>query len=201
MGPHLGFARANTTPDSVRYFFCSTGGNCGRTFVSCRMLNTTASETTSAITATISTTGLVRFPANMTFFDAPSRSSETGRLLPRQKFSVLKQPQRTTSSLNGMNGNTRDDNQARPDDLGNDPGQVGADSAGQSGDPQDLSDIADANDESVEELADTDQAYEAGIVEGVEDASDHPERPAHTHVEYGNPEDVPPQDGSKDEAA
>lgn len=100
-----------------------------------------------------------------------------------------------------MDRNTRDDHQARPDYLGNDPGQVGPDSAGQSGDPQDLSGIADVNDESVEELAETDQAYEAGIVEGVEDAADHPERPAHTHVEYGNPEDVPPQDGSKEDAA
>lgn len=100
-----------------------------------------------------------------------------------------------------MDSDRRDNNQARPDDLGSDPGQVGPDSAGQSGDPQDLSDIADANDESVEELADTDQAYEAGIVERVEDAADHPERPTHTHVEYGDPEDVPPQDGSKEDTA
>jgi hypothetical protein len=100
-----------------------------------------------------------------------------------------------------MKRNQQDDNEARLDDLGTDPGQVGPDSAGQSGDPQDLSGVVDANDESVEELADTDQAYEAEVVEGVEDAADHPERPAHTHVEYGNPEDVPPQDGSKEDAA
>ena len=36
------------------------------------------------------------------------------------------------------------DNQARPDELGSDPGQVGSDSAGQSGDTQGLSQIADA---------------------------------------------------------
>ena len=74
----------------------------------------------------------------------------------------------------------RGDEQARPDELGNDPGQVGPDSAGQSGDPQQLSSNADADSESVQELADTDQALEAGIVEGVEDAADHPERPVHT---------------------
>ena len=99
-----------------------------------------------------------------------------------------------------MNSRT-DDNEARPDELGNDPGQVGSDSAGQSGDPQGLSDIADAADLSVEELADTDQAFEADFLDGVEDAADHPERPVHTHVEYGNPEDVPPADRSKKDAA
>lgn len=85
------------------------------------------------------------------------------------------------------------DEQAQLDELGDDPGQVGPDSAGQSGDTQSLSSIADAADESVEELADGDQALEAGIVEGVEDAADHPERPAHTHVEYGRPDDLPPR--------
>jgi hypothetical protein len=90
----------------------------------------------------------------------------------------------------------RGDEQAGPDELGNDPGQVGPDSAGQSGDGQNLSSIADSADESVLELADSDQALEAGIVEGIEDAADHPERPVHTHVEYGRPDDLPPVDGS-----
>jgi len=48
----------------------------------------------------------------------------------------------------------------------------------------------------VQELADGDQALEAGIVDGVEDAADHPERPVHTHLEYGRPDDLPPIDGS-----
>ncbi len=86
-----------------------------------------------------------------------------------------------------------EDNEARLDDLGSDPGQVGPDSAGQSGDPQDLSPVAEASEESVEELADTDQALEAEAVEGSEDAADHPERPAHTHKEDHRPEDVAPQ--------
>jgi hypothetical protein len=29
-------------------------------------------------------------------------------------------------------------------------------------------------------------------VEGVEDAADHPERPTHTHNDYGRPDDFPP---------
>ena len=98
----------------------------------------------------------------------------------------------------------RGDEQAQLDELGNDPGQVGPDSAGQSGDTQQLSSIADAADESVEELADGDQALEAGIVDGVEDAADHPERPVHTHIEYGHPDDLPPRsrlEDSDDEGA
>jgi hypothetical protein len=85
--------------------------------------------------------------------------------------------------------------EAAPDELGNDSGQLGADSAGQSGDSQRLSGLEDANDQSVEELADTDQAFEASAVEGVEDAADHPERPVHTHLEYGRPDDLAPETG------
>jgi hypothetical protein len=95
---------------------------------------------------------------------------------------------------------TRDE-EARLDELGTDRGQVGPDSAGQSGDSQRLSRIAEANEESVEELADTDQGLEAAAVEGVEDAADHPERPVHTHEEYGRPDDVPPQRRDDEEAA
>jgi len=84
------------------------------------------------------------------------------------------------------------DNEAGPDELGNDPRQVGPRSAGQSGDPQRLSTIEDAANESVEELADSDQALEAARVEGVEDAAEHPERPVHTHNDYGRPDDLPP---------
>lgn len=60
------------------------------------------------------------------------------------------------------------------------PEEGGSDSAGQSGDAQGLSQIADADEESVGELAETDQSYEAEIVEGLENAADHPERPVHT---------------------
>lgn len=82
-------------------------------------------------------------------------------------------------------------NEAQPDELGTDPGQVGPDSAGQSGDTQGLSAEADAADESVEELADSDQPYEAGIAEGVEDAENHPERPVYTHENQPKTADNP----------
>lgn len=83
-------------------------------------------------------------------------------------------------------------NEAAPDELGSDPREVGPDSAGQSGDAQRLSTIEDADSESVEELAESDQAFEAEAIEGIEDAADHPERPVHTHEEYGRPDDLPP---------
>src|SRR6266550_4910045 len=92
----------------------------------------------------------------------------------------------------------RGDEKAQLDELGKDPGQVGPDSAGQSGDPQRLSSIEDAANESVQELAESDQAVEAGIVEGIEDAADHPERPVHTHLEYGHPDDIPPSRSSEE---
>ena len=61
------------------------------------------------------------------------------------------------------------------------------------------------SDESVEELADTNQAFEAAavkrVVEGVEDAADHPERPVHTHLEYGRRDDLPPEGGRVDTQA
>jgi hypothetical protein len=83
-------------------------------------------------------------------------------------------------------------NEAAPDELGRDPREVGSESAGQSGDTQRLSFVEDADNESVEELAEDDQAIEAATLEGVEDAADHPERPVHTHNEYGRPDDLPP---------
>ena|SRR5438270_12806793 len=83
-------------------------------------------------------------------------------------------------------------NEAALDELGQDPREVGPDSAGQSGDAQRLSTTEETANESVEELADTDQAIEAARVEGLEDAADHPERPVHTHNEYGRPDDLPP---------
>lgn len=94
---------------------------------------------------------------------------------------------------------SRGNNQARADELGDDPGQVGPDSAGQSGDTQQLSSIADATEDSVEDLEEAGQDTEALIVDGIEDAADHPERPVHTHLDYGRPDDLPPRDGSRED--
>jgi hypothetical protein len=71
------------------------------------------------------------------------------------------------------------DRKGLPDEPARDPG-LGPDSGGQSGDTQGLSLIADEADESVEEQADSGQGYEAEVVEGVEDADEHPEKPVHS---------------------
>jgi hypothetical protein len=95
------------------------------------------------------------------------------------------------------------DLEAAPEQIPEDVRESEALTAGQSGDSQDLSQIEDATEESVEELAASGQAMEAATVEGSEDAADHPERPVHTHQEYGRPDDLPPRDtpASEDEAA
>ncbi|MGD0911628.1 MAG: hypothetical protein ABR928_07020 [Terracidiphilus sp.] len=50
--------------------------------------------------------------------------------------------------------------------------ETGSDSAGQSGDIQQIHDAPDADTESVEELVEEGNAFEAGIVSGVENAKD-----------------------------
>ena len=52
------------------------------------------------------------------------------------------------------------------------PKGIGPGSGGQSGDTQGLSDVAEAGSESVEELVEEGQAYEAQVIEGVENAPD-----------------------------
>jgi hypothetical protein len=77
--------------------------------------------------------------------------------------------------------NERRDREAELVEFNADSEQPGSESGGQSGDTQDLSTESEAADESVEELVEDDQPYEAGVVEGVEDAGNHPERPVRSH--------------------
>jgi len=77
------------------------------------------------------------------------------------------------------------DDEVPIDERESDSEELASDSAGQSGDDQGLSQIASVDEESVAELAETDQAYEAEAVEGVEDAGDHPERPVRTREDKG----------------
>ena len=65
--------------------------------------------------------------------------------------------------------------------VGPDAEQVSPESGEQSGDMQGLPTISEAADESVSELAKEGQAFEAEVVEGVEDAEKHAERPVHIH--------------------
>ena len=68
-------------------------------------------------------------------------------------------------------GSVTDDEKKRP----------GPGSAGQSGDTTGLSDVDSATSESVTELIEEGQAFEAGIVEGIENAPDADEGPVRTH--------------------
>jgi len=58
--------------------------------------------------------------------------------------------------------------------------QSGPDSAGQAGDLQGLSDVESADSESVDELIEEGNAFEAGVVSGVEEAGRRGEREVHT---------------------
>jgi hypothetical protein len=67
--------------------------------------------------------------------------------------------------------------------------RFGAARAGQSGDTQGLSDIADADSESIEELVEEGQSFEAGVIAGVENASDADE--AEVETREVSEDDVP----------
>src|SRR5437660_1448005 len=61
------------------------------------------------------------------------------------------------------------------------PEELLLESTGQAGDLQGLSSIEDANAESVDELLEEGNAFEAGVVKGVEDAADRAEKGVRTH--------------------
>ncbi len=88
----------------------------------------------------------------------------------------------------------RRERDAELDELESDSGQLGSESGGQSGDAQGLAPDTEAADESVQQLAEDDQAYEAGVVDGVEDAGNHPERPVRSHEDRrpAHESEVPP---------
>ena len=68
---------------------------------------------------------------------------------------------------------------------------LGSRSGAQSGDLQGLRDVESADSESVDELLEEGNAYEAGVVTGVEDAEDDQGREVHTHEV---PEDDVPEE-------
>ncbi len=73
------------------------------------------------------------------------------------------------------------ENDERPDQAGGRPGQGGPGSGGQSGDAQGLSQAVEAAEESVRDLAAAGQDFEAQILKGVEDATDHRGKPVPDH--------------------
>lgn len=81
------------------------------------------------------------------------------------------------------------DCKAQADEPDTHPAEVGRSSAGQDGELAGLSEVEDMDSESGEELEDANQSWEATAMEGAEDAA--PERPVHTHLEYGPQDDFP----------
>ena len=76
------------------------------------------------------------------------------------------------------------------------PKRLGANSGGQSGDLQGLSNSAGADSESVDELLEEGNAFEAEVVEGVENAPDADQGEVRTHEVLEN--DVPDEYLDKD---
>jgi hypothetical protein len=95
-------------------------------------------------------------------------------------FDTRRHDQRTTGEASIMARRLKE-NDRLPDEAGDQPGQGGPDSGGQSGDTQGVSQAVDAAEESVEELAAAGQDYEAQVLKGVEEASDHRGRPVPNH--------------------
>ena len=86
------------------------------------------------------------------------------------------------------------DLEVQADELGEGPGHAEHRSGGRTGGSLGLFAICEgATKGSIEESADTIQASEAAFVEGLDDAADHPERPAHLYEEYGRPDDALPR--------
>jgi hypothetical protein len=97
-----------------------------------------------------------------------------------------KQPRVSTRGLSEIN-----------DSVDFEPKGLGARSAGQSGDLQGLSNVAGADSESVDELVEEGNAFEAGIIKGVQDVPDADEGDIVTHEV---PEDdVPREYDNEDE--
>ena len=69
--------------------------------------------------------------------------------------------------------------------------ELGPDSGGQSGDTQEISNLPDADSESVEELVEEGNAFEADVIEGVEEGESPDVSEVTTHEVPAD--DVPPE--------
>jgi hypothetical protein len=92
-------------------------------------------------------------------------------------------PERTTYNRRGVHHDARHlpENDAPRDEPNLHSGQSGLHGGGQSGDTQGLSQAANASEETVEDLTGAGQDYEAQILKGVEDATDHRIKPVPNH--------------------
>jgi hypothetical protein len=108
---------------------------------------------------------------------------------PKKKAAVKKSASRSRKKQSGRAGRKPTSGKRSEYTVAR-PGR-GALSGGQSGDLQGLSRREDADSESVDELLEEGNAFEAGVVEGVEGAGSHSEREVHTREV---PEDDVPEE-------
>ena len=87
---------------------------------------------------------------------------------------------------------TRRKHDERLDELGTDSAEADPGSGGQAGDSQGLPQDTNEATISVEELSESGQAYEAELLEGVEEAADHPEKPMQTREDQDRSPELPP---------
>jgi hypothetical protein len=103
---------------------------------------------------------------------APKKAAARAKAVTKVK-AVAKKKTRKTSTSNPRNPDRAERSFRRQ--------EFDSDSAGQSGDLQGLSNRESADSESVDELIDEGNAFEAGVVSGVEEADNEDGREVHTH--------------------
>lgn len=121
----------------------------------------------------------------------PKRAAKKKLVLSRRTVRVTRIAPREISSGSERSslGSTRLSRALRPPQRG-----TGDEAGGQAGDLQGLSREEDAGAESVEELVEEGQAFEADVINGVENAPDADEGPVRTHDRLED--DIPPEERS-----
>jgi hypothetical protein len=107
------------------------------------------------------------------------KDSAKRKAAPNMAAKKTKGPVRKVISRRTAGARTRKDTQPR-DVVGFSRETLGSRSGGQSGDLQGLSDVESADSESVDELIEEGNAFEAGVVSGVEDAGNRGVREVRT---------------------
>jgi hypothetical protein len=101
-------------------------------------------------------------------------------VMPSKAVAKTKHPRKAGSKTKPWQSKRNRNKRAGRPDSASLGGVRGPDSGGQSGDLQGLSDLATANSESVDELIEEGNAFEAGVLSGVEEAEERGEKEVHT---------------------
>ncbi len=118
---------------------------------------------------------------------AKAQKVGTKKAAPKKRISANTAPQKSSGSLKSSLGPGK----RRTEEAAFQPEELRSRAGGQAGSLQGLSDVSDADAESVDELLEEGNAYEAEVVEGVEDARDADQGEVRTHEV---PEDDVPEE-------